>query len=138
MAFNHDHSYPPTVLAGPDADSLEFLAHISNAATGPDPQAQILAIVNRLLDVRLGQHNQTLEQAHYRELNARDELWEKRAQEAHERELALQAELTTLHKRLDQPRCVLLELLITAQSKFILEHPIYLLQSRYGHGLCSF
>ena len=114
MAFNNDHSYPPTVLAGPDAESLEFLAHISTAAIGPDPQAQILAIVNRLLDVRLSHHNQTLEQAHYRELNARDEAWGERVEEAREQELALQAELATLQERLDQPRCVLLELLITA------------------------
>jgi len=101
MASNH--SYPPTGPSEPNAESLQLLTQISHATTGQDPQAQILAIVNGLLDIRLNQHNQILEKAYYRELNARDEAWEKRPEEAQKRELALQAELAALRGRLDQP-----------------------------------
>jgi hypothetical protein len=101
MSFNN-HSYPPTSSAGPgpDAELQLLLTNISNAATGPDPQAQILGIVNRLFDVRLSQHSKDLEQTYHHELNARNEAWERSAQEAHERELALQAELMTLRGQL--------------------------------------
>jgi hypothetical protein len=101
MTFNH-HTYPPTGSTGPGPDAeLELLTHIGNAATGPESQAQILALVNGLLDVRLSKHTEALEQAHYHELNARDEEWERRAKEACERELVLQAELATLRGQLD-------------------------------------
>ena len=96
MTFNH-HTYPPTGSTGPGPDAkLELLTHIGNAATGLDSQAQILALVNSLLDVRLSKHSKALEETHYHELNARDEEWERCVKEACERELVLQAELATL------------------------------------------
>jgi hypothetical protein len=77
MTFN-PHSYPQTGSTGPGPDAgLELLTHIGNAATGPDPQAQILALVNGLIDVRLSKHSQAFEQTYYRELNACDEEWER-------------------------------------------------------------
>lgn len=93
------HSYPPT---GSGPDELDLLTQINSVSTGPAPQAQILAIINGLLEIKISQHHEALEQSHSRELNACNEAWERHAEEARNRELVMQTELATLRGQLDQ------------------------------------